>query len=126
ADFHAVRLNRDRPLWEAHLVEGLEDGRFALCTKMHHSQFDGVNMGRHLLGGLSPDAGDRNGTAPWVITRRPRRGAAADAATQTLTAPPEEEGGWLSSLASQVGEVASQVGSQVSGVASAIGGTVKV
>lgn len=135
ADWHAVRLNRDRPLWEAHLVEGLEDGRFALCTKMHHSQFDGVNMGRHLLGGLSPDPADRDGTAPWVITRRPRKPrVGADAARQTLAAAPESEpgGDWLSSLgrqvgsaASQVGDVASRVGSQVSGIASAIGGTVQ-
>jgi len=29
ADFHATLLDRDRPLWQAHLVEGLADGRFA-------------------------------------------------------------------------------------------------
>lgn len=130
ADWHAVRLNRDRPLWEAQLVEGLEDGRFALCTKMHHSQFDGVNMGRHLLGGLSPDPDDRLGTAPWVISRRPRK-PRLQAVDQE---PGEPAGDWLSAIgqqisgvASQVGEVASQVGgvvSQVGGVASALGNTV--
>ncbi len=67
AAFHETPLERDRPLWQARLVEGLADGRFALCTKMHHSLLDGVNMGRHLLGGLSPDPADRNGTAPWII-----------------------------------------------------------
>ena len=76
-DWHAVALPRDRPLWEARLVEGLEDGRFAIATKMHHSTFDGVNMGRHLLGGLSHDPGVRGCTAPWMVTTadraRPRR-----------------------------------------------------
>ena len=139
ADWHAVRLNRDRPLWEAQLVEGLEDGRFALCTKMHHSQFDGVNMGRHLLGGLSTDPDDRNGTAPWVITRRPRRlrAAAAPIGEESPAGAPsagdqEPARDWLSAIgeqisgvASQVSGVASQVGSQVGGIASAIGGTVQ-
>lgn len=116
ADWHAVRLNRDRPLWEAQLVEGLEDGRFALCTKMHHSQFDGVNMGRHLLGGLSPDPDDRLGTAPWVITRRPRK-PRLQAVDQE---PGEPAGDWLSAVGEQISGVASQVG----GFASAIGNTV--
>jgi WS/DGAT/MGAT family acyltransferase len=74
SSFHAVRLDRDRPLWEAHLVEGLSDGRFALCTKMHHALFDGVTMGRHLLGGLSGDPDDRTGTAPWIIPAQTRDG----------------------------------------------------
>jgi WS/DGAT/MGAT family acyltransferase len=75
SSFHAVRLDRDRPLWEARLVEGLEDGRFALCTKMHHALFDGVTMGRHLLGGLSPDPDDRTGTAPWIVPAEAGDGA---------------------------------------------------
>ena len=33
---HGTLLDRHRPLWEAHLVEGLSDGRFALYTKFHH------------------------------------------------------------------------------------------
>jgi diacylglycerol O-acyltransferase len=81
ADFHAVPLDRDRPLWQAHLVEGLAGDRFALCTKLHHALFDGVNMGRHVLGGLSPDAAARGGTAPWIQRSSRRRAPAARAAS---------------------------------------------
>jgi diacylglycerol O-acyltransferase len=37
------RLDRDRPLWELWLVEGLEDGGFAIISKTHHCLLDGVS-----------------------------------------------------------------------------------
>jgi diacylglycerol O-acyltransferase / wax synthase len=36
-------LDRNRPLWEVYLVEGLADDRFAIVTKAHQALVDGVN-----------------------------------------------------------------------------------
>jgi WS/DGAT/MGAT family acyltransferase len=37
------RLDRDKPLWEVWLVQGLDNNRFALLSKVHHSLVDGVS-----------------------------------------------------------------------------------
>ena len=37
------RLDRDYPLWEYWLVEGLQHGRWALISKVHHCMVDGVS-----------------------------------------------------------------------------------
>lgn len=43
ADVASRPLDRARPLWEFHVVEGLEHGCFALVAKVHHSIIDGVS-----------------------------------------------------------------------------------
>jgi diacylglycerol O-acyltransferase len=37
------RLSRDKPLWEIHLVHGLEGDRSAMAFKVHHCLVDGVS-----------------------------------------------------------------------------------
>src|SRR5436309_9125983 len=44
-------LDRARPLWEAYLIHGLEDGQKALLTKIHHSLIDGLS-GAEIMGVL--------------------------------------------------------------------------
>ena len=51
SDFYSHRLDRSRPLWEVVLLDGLEDGRWALVCKTHHCIVDGVGSAE-LLGQL--------------------------------------------------------------------------
>jgi diacylglycerol O-acyltransferase / wax synthase len=94
ADFWSHRLDRTRPLWEMVLVDGLEDGRWALATKTHHCLVDGVgslDIG-HLLLDAAPDApppeavalpaADGNGESqfwltPGIVARGARAGLGA-------------------------------------------------
>ncbi|MER5318527.1 WS/DGAT/MGAT family O-acyltransferase [Streptosporangium roseum] len=43
ARIHERRLDRARPLWEMHLIQGLSGGRAALYAKVHHCAIDGVS-----------------------------------------------------------------------------------
>lgn len=73
---HGALLDRRRPMWEIHIIEGLADGRVALYTKIHHSIVDGVSALRLLQRSLSTDPDDRSGTAFWdmeLVRRRRRR-----------------------------------------------------
>ncbi|MGI9017018.1 MAG: WS/DGAT/MGAT family O-acyltransferase [Euzebya sp.] len=71
---HGTMLHRSRPLWEAHLIEGLEDGRFALFTKMHHALIDGMSGMKMLQDMLSDDPDERDMPPPLSPPQRPPRG----------------------------------------------------
>lgn len=54
ADLMARRLDRDRPLWEIWVIEGLTDDRWGMLTKVHHCMADGI-AATHMLAGLCDD-----------------------------------------------------------------------
>jgi diacylglycerol O-acyltransferase len=73
---HSTLLDRHRPLWEVHLIEGLADGRYAVYLKAHHALVDGVNALRVMSRTLSGDPGRRDMPAPWAVpTDAAARGA---------------------------------------------------
>ena len=86
ARLHARHLDRHRPLWELYLISGLQGGRLAVYTKVHHAAIDGVS-GNDILAAVldpSPEGGrtsrrrpgpgrsDRRHSACWRARRRRR------------------------------------------------------
>lgn len=97
---HSTLLDRHRPLWEAHVVEGLNDGRFAVYAKFHHALVDGVSALRLMQRALSADPRDHEVRTPWNLPRRRN--------------PRPDGGSGLKALATTAGSVAAWGPSAVS------------
>ena len=75
---HSHLMDRERPLWEFHLIEGLRDRQFAVYTKIHHSLVDGVSAMRMAQRMLSPDPEQRDMPPIWALPPRARRSSDGD------------------------------------------------
>lgn len=64
---HSNHMDYHRPLWECHFIEGLENNRFAIYTKIHHALVDGVNGVRLVQRSLSDSPEDLHMPGPWSI-----------------------------------------------------------
>ena len=81
---HSTLLDRQRPLWEVHLIEGLQGNRFAVYSKLHHAVMDGVSGMRLLQRALSKSP-DEDQPAFWTL--RPRRQARSGGGSPLLSLP---------------------------------------
>ncbi|GAA5315462.1 MAG: wax ester/triacylglycerol synthase family O-acyltransferase [Candidatus Pelagadaptatus aseana] len=65
---HTTLLDRSRPLWELHLIEGLQNREFAIYSKFHHCAIDGMGA-MHLLNSMfSPDPTHKIEYSPFSAT----------------------------------------------------------
>lgn len=93
ARLHSHPLDLSRPLWECHLIEGLEPSidplsgkpiggrRFVLYFKAHHCAIDGVGAVRMVQHWLSTDPDNRDTPGPWMLASKPPK---ADSVTAGL------------------------------------------
>lgn len=86
ARLHSHPLDFSRPLWECHLIEGLDpeldprsgeplgrSRRFALYFKAHHCAIDGMGAMRMVQKWLSTDPANRDTPGPWILAAKPPR-----------------------------------------------------
>ncbi|WP_295877290.1 wax ester/triacylglycerol synthase family O-acyltransferase [uncultured Zhongshania sp.] len=77
-DLHSIRMDRSRPMWEMHVIQGIDDKRFAIYTKLHHAYADGVTMSSWLVNSLSKSARTKSVTPIWSVLPQKRLQNTAD------------------------------------------------
>ena len=71
-------LDRNKPLWELWMVEGLAGGRWALLSKVHHCMVDGV-AATDLMSVMFSDTTERSSARHWAPAPEPSRDRRAPA-----------------------------------------------
>jgi WS/DGAT/MGAT family acyltransferase len=73
AELHEERLDRTRPLWQFHLIEGVKGGkRFAAYLKIHHAYMDGAKVSARVTRVLSESPDDLEIAPFWSAHRSAR------------------------------------------------------
>ncbi|MGE0215112.1 WS/DGAT/MGAT family O-acyltransferase [Mycolicibacterium sp.] len=67
-------LDRNRPLWEMYLIEGLAEGRIAVLGKIHHALADGVASANLLARGMDLQQGPQLDRDSYATDPAPTRG----------------------------------------------------
>ena len=70
---HSHLMDRQRPLWEVHVIEGVRGKRFAIYNKVHHAMMDGVAAMRMTEKVLSHDPSERNMPPMWATTTQAKK-----------------------------------------------------
>ncbi len=84
------KMDRSRPLWEAYVIEGLADGRWALLQKTHHATIDGASgvIMLRMFTDLTPDAEYGYKAQEWSGEQPPSQAEMLQRATKNLLLNP--------------------------------------
>jgi diacylglycerol O-acyltransferase len=88
---HSTLLDRNRPLWEIHLIEGLQNNQFAVYSKMHHAAIDGVASMQLTKSISSTDPNFRTPDLPMSMKAYERHLATIGARKARRVVPQERE-----------------------------------
>lgn len=89
---HTTLLDRTRPLWELHLIEGLQNRQFAVYNKIHHAAIDGVGAMHVTRSMCTTDPDERVGYAPYSLEAYQRyKAQRSGSRTRPQTAPRQRE-----------------------------------
>jgi diacylglycerol O-acyltransferase len=64
---HSILMDRTRPLWELHLIEGLQNRQFAIYNKIHHAAIDGVASMQLTMGMCSTSPKEKLRYSPFSL-----------------------------------------------------------
>jgi len=110
---HGALMDRERPMWESHLIEGIRGRRFAMYHKVHHCMMDGVAAMRLSAKLLSEDPDARDLPPLWALPSikksRPENLNNANIA-QSLAALAGEAGKQISTVPTLIKEVSHAIG----------------
>ena len=101
ARIHSRTLDRSRPLWEIYLVHGLEGGRAAVYSKVHHAMIDGVG-GQEVAAALldlSPEGRDVPLAPAWSPSPEPGPLSLLAHAAASATSIPATAGRFVTDVA---------------------------
>ncbi|GAB3271525.1 WS/DGAT/MGAT family O-acyltransferase [Parahaliea aestuarii] len=88
---HSMLLDRNRPLWEMYLIEGLQNRQFALYMKMHHAATDGAGA-MHMINAMySKRQSARTRRSPLSLAAYEEYKAQRRIARQSKVLPKEAE-----------------------------------
>ena len=59
-------LDRDQPLWECYIIDGIENNHFAIMIKVHHALIDGGGALKLFRAAMSDKASDKTIRAVWM------------------------------------------------------------
>ena len=63
-------LDRDRPMWECYIIDGIEDNHFAIMVKVHHAMIDGGGALKLFRAAMSDKASDKTIRAVWMPNQK--------------------------------------------------------
>jgi WS/DGAT/MGAT family acyltransferase len=64
-ELHTPQLDRSRPLWECHIINGLSESQFGIYIKIHHSYGDGISFTKLFAQALSSKPSKQKIKAFW-------------------------------------------------------------